>query len=157
MHWLIDGHNLIGQLPGLHLSDPDDEQKLLEYLIRFRARTGDKITVFFDPGGGYQSGHKLKHGSVAVQFAPSGKTADQLIVGRLRRIKNQQAVRVVSSDRAVQTAARLAGVQTVKATDFGRRLLGGPGSSSSSDPGSQADVSLSANEIDEWLDLFNQQ
>jgi predicted RNA-binding protein with PIN domain len=156
MHWLIDGHNLIGQLPGLQLSDPDDEEKLLEYLIRFRARTRDKITVFFDPGGSYQSGHKRKHGGITVQFAPSGKTADQLIVNRLRRVKNQQAVRVVSSDQAVQTAARLAGVQAVKAADFGRQLLGGSGGVSS-DPGSQPDVNLSANEINEWLDLFNQQ
>jgi predicted RNA-binding protein with PIN domain len=156
MHWLIDGHNLIGQLPDLQLSDPNDEAKLLEHLIRFRARTGDKITVIFDPGGGYQPGRKLKQGGVTVQFAPSGKTADQLIVKRLRRTKNQQSVRVVSSDRAVQTAARLAGVQAVKAADFSRHLLGSS-SNANSDPGCQPDVNLSTNEIDEWLDLFNQQ
>lgn len=156
MHWLIDGHNLIGQLPGLQLSDPDDEEKLLEHLIRYRARTKDKITVIFDPGGGYQPGRKLKRGGVNVQFAPSGKTADQVIVNRLRRVKDQQSVRVVSSDRAVQTAARLAGVQAITAQDFSRQLLSSLGGTSS-DPGSQADVTLSANEIDEWLDLFNQQ
>ena len=48
MQWLIDGHNLIGQMPNLRLDDPDDEAKLLQYLRNFRARTGHRITVVFD-------------------------------------------------------------------------------------------------------------
>ena len=37
--YLIDGHNLIGQLPDLSLTDPDDEAKLVQKLTGFpRAR-----------------------------------------------------------------------------------------------------------------------
>ena len=32
MLYLIDGHNLIGQMPGLSLDDPHDEAKLVERL-----------------------------------------------------------------------------------------------------------------------------
>jgi len=53
MEWLIDGHNVIGQMPDIGLDDPDDEQKLLWRLRRYRARTGRRIVVVFDPGGAY--------------------------------------------------------------------------------------------------------
>lgn len=45
MHWLIDGHNLIGKMPTLHLDDPHDEEKLVQILQQYRARTGHKITA----------------------------------------------------------------------------------------------------------------
>ena len=35
---LIDGHNLIGQTPGLSLADPNDEQKLIVMLRKYAAR-----------------------------------------------------------------------------------------------------------------------
>ena len=160
MHWLIDGHNLIGQMPGIELSDPDDEVKLLEQLRRYRARTGHKLTVIFDAGSLYQSPATKKQGGLTVQFARSGQTADQLIIRRLRRIKNQQAVIVVSSDQAVQQAAQQAGVRVLAAPEFVRELLSriGPegGFTDESRVESQAELELSPDEIEEWLALFQQ-
>jgi len=156
MQWLIDGHNLIGQMPGLRLDDPHDEEKLLEYLRRYKARTGHTITVIFDSGGGFSLGGKKKQGGITVQFAPSGKTADQIIANRVRRVKNPQAVMVVSSDRAVQRAAQQAGVRTLSGDEFAHQLLQGSDMSSEPDAGSKADIKLSPDEVDEWLDLFNQ-
>jgi len=41
MPLLIDGHNLIGQIPDISLSDPDDEAKLVLLLRRYTtARPG---------------------------------------------------------------------------------------------------------------------
>ena len=51
---MIDGHNLIGKIPGLSLDDPDDEEKLLVRLRAYRARTGKRLVVYFDPGIVYQ-------------------------------------------------------------------------------------------------------
>lgn len=62
MHWLVDGHNLIGQMPNLRLSDTNDEAQLLEYLRRYRARTGHRLTVIFDAGQTYQPAEKKKAG-----------------------------------------------------------------------------------------------
>lgn len=157
MHWLIDGHNLIGQMPGLRLDDPHDEAKLIEHLSRYRAATGHAVTVVFDAGGGYRPGKTQKQRGITVQFAPPGKTADQIIIRRVRRVKNPQALMVVTSDRAVQTAAQHAQVRVVSSGEFARQLRGrGASSGDIPDAGSRPDVQLSADEVDEWLDLFNQ-
>lgn len=152
MHWLIDGHNLIGQMPNLHLDDPHDEDKLLQYLRRYRARTGHPITVVFDAGYSYRPGQTKKQGGITVQFAPSGRTADQILMRRMRRIKNPQAYMVVTSDRAVQQAATRVGVRTLSSTEFAQQLLSSP----APETDSQADIHLSPDEVEEWLDLFNQ-
>ena len=157
MHWLVDGHNLIGQMPNLRLDDPHDEEKLIAHLSRYRAATGHKITVVFDAGGGYRPGKTSKQRGITVQFAPPGKTADQIIINRVRRIKNPQALMVVTSDRAVQTAVGHRQVRVVTSAEFARQLLGGSEKDGDiADTGSQADIQLSAEEVDEWLDLFNQ-
>lgn len=156
MQWLIDGHNLIGHMPGLRLDDPHDEEKLLQHLRRYRARTGHQIRVVFDAGPAYRPAQTKKQGGITVQFAPSGKTADQIIMRHLRNVKNAQAVMVVSSDRAVQQAAHHAGVRILNAGEFARQLLSGGTSLQGHDEGSQADVNLSPDEVDEWLDFFNQ-
>jgi len=153
MKWLIDGHNLIGHMPDLRLDDPDDEEKLLEHLRRYRARTGHGLTVVFDAGPVYHSGRMRKIGGITVQFAALGQTADQIIIRRLGRIKNPQASMVVSSDHAVQQAARQAQVRVVDSREFAQQLL--PTPPSNQDEGSQADIHLSPDEVNEWLDLFN--
>lgn len=143
-------------MPNLHLSDPHDEEKLLEYLRRFRARTGHAITVIFDSGPTYHPATTKKQGGITVTFAPAGKTADQLIINRIRRAKNPQAVRVVSSDRAVRQAAQQAQIRVTESGAFAQQLLRGSTIPPVQDEGSQAEVKLSPEEIDEWLTLFDQ-
>jgi hypothetical protein len=154
MHWLIDGHNLIGQLPNLHLDDPHDEEKLLELLRSFRGRTGDSLTVVFDPGLAYHSSNTRKRGGLTVQFAPHGQTADQVIMRRLGKVKNPQGVTLVSSDQAVQQAGQRARVRVMSAQEFTQILL--QPASPSEEADSRADIHLSADEVEEWLDFFNQ-
>lgn len=153
MHWLIDGHNLIGRMPNLQLDDPHDEEKLLQYLRQYRARTGHPITVVFDSGYGHRSGQTKKQGGITVQFAPSGKTADQILMRRIRRIKNPQAYMIVTSDRAVQQVASHYNVRVLSSAEFSRQLLSSPAAKDQADG---SEVNLSPDEIDDWLDLFNQ-
>ncbi|HXV97436.1 MAG TPA: NYN domain-containing protein [Anaerolineae bacterium] len=157
MQWLIDGHNLIGQMPNLRLDDPNDEAKLVTYLQSFRARTGQRLTVIFDAGQTYRPAETKKVGGVTVQFAPHGQSADQIIKGRLRRVKNPQEIIVVTSDRAVQAAARQARVRVLTSGEFARQLLPASPEAADEDRGSQTEIKLSADEIDEWLKLFNNQ
>jgi predicted RNA-binding protein with PIN domain len=155
VQWLIDGHNLIGQMPNLRLDDPNDEEKLMEYLRRYCARTRHRLTVIFDAGPGYRPAETKKQGAVTVQFARQGQTADQIIKQRLDRVKNPQEVIVVTSDRAVQRAAQQARVRTLTSPEFAQRLLSTLSTPAEADLGSQAEVKLSADEVDEWLKLFN--
>jgi predicted RNA-binding protein with PIN domain len=142
-------------MPGLRLDDPNDEEKLVVYLHRYSARTGHRVVVIFDAGEGYHPAETQKRGRVTVQFAPHGQTADQLIKQQLSRVKNPQEVIVVSSDRAVQQAARQAGVRVLTAPEFTRQLWQTSAAGSEDvDPGSQTEVKLSADEVNEWLKLF---
>src|SRR5690349_6227976 len=98
MPYLIDGHNLIGQMPGLSLADPDDEQRLIAQLRAYLSRVNKKATVIFDkglPGGG----GKWSTPALEVRFAPHPKTADDLIKDRLLRERNPRGLVVVSGDR----------------------------------------------------------
>ncbi len=154
MQWLIDGHNLIGQMPTLRLDDPHDEARLVEYLRSYRARTGHRVTVIFDAGLQYRVAETKKSGGVTVQFAPHGQTADQIIIRRLRQVKNPPEWGVVSSDRAVQQAARQARVRVLAAREFAQQLLQSSPVAPEDDRGSQVEVKLSPEEIDDWLKLF---
>ena len=151
MEWLIDGHNVIGQMPDIGLDDPDDEQKLLWRLRRYRARTGRRIVVVFDPGGAYHPAARRSKGGITVQYAPAGSTADRVIKARLRRAKNPRQIVVVSSDRAVQQAARSVGARVVEATAFAAELAAPP---VAPEPDAEPERRLSEAEIAEWLRLF---
>lgn len=157
MQWLIDGHNLIGQMPNLRLDDPDDEAKLLEYLRSFHARTGHRITVIFDTGPSYRPAETKKMGGITVQFVAHGQTADQVINQRVRRVKNPQELIVVTSDRAVQQVARQARVRVLTAREFAQQLLQGSFAAREDDRGSQTEIKLSADEVEEWLKFFKKQ
>src|SRR3954471_8530726 len=80
--FLVDGHNLIGQLQDLSLDDPYDEAKLAMAIRSFCMRSNMKATVIFDNGlpGGVSK--QLSNSSVKVIFAPSGTQADALLMRR---------------------------------------------------------------------------
>src|SRR5512139_530840 len=85
--YLIDGHNLIAQMPDLTLDDPNDEVKLVLRLRQFAGRKKQSITVVFDHGipGGWSS--QLSTGPVKVIFAGSHSNADRIIMERIREAK----------------------------------------------------------------------
>lgn len=153
MHYLIDGHNLIGRMPTLRLDDPNDEAKLLDYLQRYHARTGHHFTVIFDAGLSYHSPKVKKQGGITIQFASQGQSADQLIIQQVRRVKNPQEMLVVTSDRAVQQAARHAHVRVIAAEEFAQQLLT-LASPVKKDEDRPVDIQLSADEVEAWLEFF---
>jgi predicted RNA-binding protein with PIN domain len=155
MKWLIDGHNLVGQMPDLRLDDPNDEEKLLEYLRRYRARTGHTLTVIFDAGQGYHPAKTHRRGGITIQLVSPDQTADQMLIRRIRQVKNPQAVIVVTSDRDVQQAAQQAGLRVVASQEFAQQLLQ-LFSPAGEDDESRANIRLSPDEVDEWLAFFSQ-
>ncbi len=120
-YW-IDGHNLIGQLPGISLDDPDDEAKLVGWLKQVMARQNDRCTVFFDAGLPGGPSHELSSGGVRVVFAHGGTDADRMIIARIRKAPDPGAVTVVSDDWQVRDAARQRRMHVISATDFARLL-----------------------------------
>ncbi len=148
---LVDGHNLIGQLSDISLDEANDEDRLVIKLRRYRARTGRKIIVFFDSGGGYKISSKQSRGGISERYAPNNKTADDLIISYLQKVKQPQQFMVVTSDRAIQRIAKQVGSRVVSSADFAVELK--PLRTS---PEDETDVQLSDEEVADWLSLFGQ-
>jgi len=149
---LIDGHNLIGRVPDIRLADPDDEAQLVSRLQGYAGRSGKRITVVFDrglPGGRSQA---LSGGPVEVVFAPTGRNADGVLIERIRRSRHPGGLVVVTSDREVIIAAERAGARVVRSEAFVRELEPSPASPG----GAKEDVHLSPDEVEAWLELFQE-
>lgn len=151
---VIDGHNLIPKIPGLSLSDLDDEQSLIDLLQRFsRQRKGSarRIEVFFDRAPAGKAGAR-SYGSLMAHFVKEGKTADEAIRQFITGLgKSARGVTVVSSDRQVQVNARALHAAVLSSDEFARQLSsliepGSPPASSSARP--------SEPRLEEWYEIF---
>jgi uncharacterized protein len=145
---LIDGHNLIGRVPGISLADADDEEALLRLLQSFRARTGKAITVVFDPGVSSTLSQSRKLGGVRVLSAAYGSSADAVIRGRVARASDRQGLTVVTSDRDLASSVARMGAR-VQSSEAFAALLERPERQTP-----RKEEPPSAEEVDQWLTLF---
>ncbi len=150
MQYLIDGHNLIPKL-GLSLRSVDDEMQLVARLQAFCRVKRSKAEVYFDGAPAGQAGARA-FGLVTAHFVRKASTADAAIRARLESLA--RAARnwvVVSSDHAVQSAARTARAQVISADDFAELMrTAGEGTPAKGEWRSE----LSAQEVEEWLKIF---
>jgi uncharacterized protein len=152
MPYLIDGHNLIPKV-GLRLDSPDDEMELVAILQEFARLKRQQVEVYFDGAPiGYDGARKL--GTVRAHFVKLGQTADNAIRARLNNMaKDARNWIVVSSDREVQSSARVVHAQTVSSEEFVKILRTAV---SSAPKASTVDKKLSSAEVDEWLKIFRE-
>lgn len=151
MIYLIDGHNVIGQLPDISLDDPNDEAILVQKLVGFSARTKRRCVVVFDHGlpGGTS---RMSTRDVQVVFASQRSTADRVMIERIGKIPDPVQWIVVSSDNDVLGAARGRKMQTLRSDAFALLLESPP--VPDIDAGEDSHVDLSPAEVDEWLQFF---
>ena len=149
MPYIIDGHNLIGKTPGLNLEDPEDEKHLIDLLQDFCQRKDKQAEVYFDKGAmGHASANVI--GRVTARFVRSGETADTAIARRLKNLGNEAANwTVVSSDNEVKYAGKRARAKVISSVEFAHQLLNREVRKTEGE-----DETLSAGEVEEWLDLF---
>lgn len=152
MPFIIDGHNLIPKIPGLQLSEIDDEMRLVEMLQEYCRLTRKQVEVFFDNAPPGQP-RARNFGSVIARFVRSGQTADQAIRDKLHRLGGEaRNWTVVSSDHQVQASARAARAAIISAEVFSRQMgeiLDSPARKPDS-----AEKGLSDEEVDDWMKLF---
>ena len=150
MPYLIDGHNLIPKL-GLHLDSVDDEMELISFLQDFCRLERRQVEVFFDGAPASQAGTR-KLGLVTAHFVRQGTTADDAIRDRLKRLgRGAKNWTVVSSDRQVQANARAAHAEVTSSDSFAGTLKHARNSA----PKPTSDGKVSAEEVEEWLKLFD--
>ena len=166
MHYLIDGHNLIGKMPDIDLRDPDDEIQLVLRLKSWIAEQKNReATVIFDGGQTGGVSNRLSSRDLTVIFSPPGQIADTLIIRRLKSLKNPRQYTVVSSDRMVSDAAKAVRVKSLKSEEFIARegfvyedvdeaTPAKKHQKTPKTPPKPEDPLLSEAEVSEWLQLF---
>ncbi len=153
MPYIIDGHNLIPKIPGINLSDLDDENQLIGLLQEFCRRSRKAVELYFDnaPINGVRV---RSFAFLTVRFVRSGSTADKAIHNRLKKLgRSARNWTVVSSDQEVQSSARAAQAQVLSSESFACLLLQTI-DETIQDTGESHDVDLNPEELDDWLKLF---
>jgi uncharacterized protein len=152
-HLLIDGHNLIGQMPDLSLADLDDEQQLIVQLRKYAARRRAQIIVVFDSGSPGGKSRELSGGGVTAIFAGSHTNADRILMERIRELKKPGEWIAVSSDHEVQQAAARRRLIVWPSPVFAVRLAAQPlpASGKASTP---VEAEVSQDDVNEWLNIF---
>src|SRR5215213_1539828 len=154
MPLLVDGHNLIGQTPGISLADADDEAQLVMLLRRYATRKrGRQVVVIFD-GGVYGHPHNLNGYGVTCHFAKSPRDADIQLIKRLNTLSHPADWTLITSDHVVADAARQRGVRVISSQKFAAQLLAADTPTQASDD-EKPERQLSEQEIEEWLQLFD--
>jgi predicted RNA-binding protein with PIN domain len=157
MHLLVDGHNLIGQMPGLSLADADDEARLVLLLRGYANRKrGRQVVIVFDRGV-YGHPQRLDGYGVTCHFAKSPQDADTQLIRRLRALRRPREWALVSSDRQVARVAEECGVRVLPAHEFAAQLFASTTSTAPAQPPPEKpDVRLSPAEVEEWLRMFGE-
>jgi predicted RNA-binding protein with PIN domain len=122
MTLLIDGHNLIGVMPGIDLADADDEWQLVQRLRPYAAARRQSLTVVFDSGLGPAPQWQLSGGGVTVRFAPPGVEADAVLLHLLHASPQPTKVTVITNDQGLAGRVRAAGGQVRSATQFAAQI-----------------------------------
>ncbi|MEM7116197.1 MAG: NYN domain-containing protein [Chloroflexota bacterium] len=162
MIYLIDGHNLIAKMPDIDLDDPNDEVKLIIKLRSWAAaRRARRVIVVFDRGlpGGRSKG--LSTGDITAVFAPTGKTADALLISRIRSLKNPREVTLVTSDQVILAAAKKRRMPAMRSEAFIKEMTVDKRPSARrqaakarAEAGAEDEPVVSDKDVAEWMDLF---
>ena len=150
MPFLIDGHNLVPKV-GLRLDSIDDEMELVRILQEFSRLKRQQVEVYFDGAPIGQAGAR-NLGTVRAHFIKIGHTADNAIRARLNKMgKDAKNWTVVSSDREVQSAARVTQAKFITSEEFVKMLRAARDTPPKA--GTEGEK-LSLAEVEEWLKLF---
>lgn len=152
MPYIIDGHNLIGQMPTIALDDPDDEAKLVQLLQRYAMRHRVSMTVFFDRGTYGQRG--LGGNGVSVIFARSPEDADRRIIRQIRRLTQPQQWTLVSGDMELAQEAQRRGMRVIHPREFAGRLLELDLPPPDAALRAEAEARVPGDRLGEWFQLF---
>ena len=149
---VFDGHNLIGKLSSIDLTDPDDEQQLIRLLDGYMLANNKRGVVYFDRGapGGERN---IRMGRLEIRFVRPPLDADSAILRYIEKIKPQATnFIVVTSDHQIRKAVERSGARWMKSEEFASLILrrdqqnGIP---------PKPDQQLSPGDIEDWERLFN--
>ncbi len=127
VNYLIDGHNLIGKIDDIKLSDPDDEAKLVLRLINWAAvGKNRRVIVVFDGGVPGSNWANFKSDRVRPVFVTKGKTADAWLIRFMRDEvkKDVKSFHLVTSDNEIIKSAQNRRIAFTKSEEFADQIAG---------------------------------
>ncbi len=148
--YLIDGNNLIWQIPELKNLQKDASkreharERLVFVLQRYFAGKKIKVTVFFDGAP-----HTRFGGNIRLKFSYE-RTADELIRKAIDKLKTKHAAAVVSSDRWISDYAKVNGCKTIRSSEFAKMI------SSQSKKSNEEEIMRELRNYD-WEDIFGEE
>ncbi len=123
MPYLIDGNNLIGDIPDLDLGDRGSRFQLIARLVRFQKIHNTRVIVVFDgPPDELLDNPGPSSPPVSVFFPEAGHRADSVIEDIIQQQTDLRRFYVVSSDREIRDFARLQGAKSLDCAAFNKRM-----------------------------------
>lgn len=118
MAYIVDGNNVMGQMPGWHRDRSKSRRKLLEMLAGFAKVKGARVTVVFDGGPDPVVPEGSSFRGVKVLYAERGSDADTRIERLVDSSPNPRGLTVVTSDRHLAFLVRSRGATVIRSGEF---------------------------------------
>ena len=157
MQYLVDGNNLLHAVQAHGPGPPIGRVALCKLLARWGELHGVPVGVVFDgpaPRGGLL--RQMRVSGVTVRFGEA-RSADEVIEDDIARLPGSATLVVVTTDRAIQHAARYHRAGCIDSEAFVRDLFAEP-EVESPPPAKIAEKpeSVSPEETEEWLREFGE-
>jgi predicted RNA-binding protein with PIN domain len=125
--YIVDGYNLLHacrRKPGLlPAAEHEARARLIELLSAMARRESTKARVFFDgTGSGVRAGDLAAPGIRVTFCGPIRESADAAILGIVEESNHPRKLTVISDDREVAQACRLAGARTLSSREVAAKL-----------------------------------
>ena len=157
MPLLVDGNNLLYAARKVSRFRSIEPDQLCRLLARWAATRRTHVTIVFDgPRPALGIVQRMSSPDVAVRFS-AGRTADDVLEDMLAHDSGAAQYTVITSDHAVQHAARYHRAAAVDAEQFVHdELVGGVRDTPAPVEGTDKPEALSAEETAHWLRQFGQ-
>lgn len=117
--YIVDGWNVVNKVDEIKKS-PFSRQALIRFIKnnRLTGSKNNKVTLVFD---GFFDGEEIRAEKEFQLIFSGDKSADEVIIERVRRYKNKKQIVVVSDDREIKTLVKSLGANVLKVAEFLKR------------------------------------
>ncbi len=150
MAYLIDGNNVMAQIPGWHRDKTKARRGLLERLAAFGRIKKCRLTVVFDGAPDREAPEASASRGVKVLFAEAGSDADTRIVKLVEAARDRRGITVVTSDRNLQFRVRTCGAAVMRSGEFRKQVESAIANAPRPEDGEKYEI----DDVNQWLRYF---
>ena len=150
MAYIVDGNNVMGQMPGWHRDKSGARRRLAEQLAAFARVKKARVTVVFDGEPDRLMPEASAFRGVKIFYAEKGSDADARIERLVESSPDPRGLIVVTSDRHLAFAVRSRGAAVVRSGEFRKQVEQALASEPTIEDGEQYEV----DNVNAWLRYF---